>query len=234
LILPTSRVLALVIPALNEAATIQRVVASASQYGQVIVVDDGSSDDTAALAQAAGAIVVRHAVNQGYDQALASGLQGALEQGFAFAITLDADGQHRADAIALALARLQAGADLVVGRRDRLQRISETVFSLVGRVLWGVHDPLCGLKGYRLSCLAQLQALRSYESVGTELTVLAARSGWRIAQIPVATVRRVGASKFGSGWRANRIIFRALLSGLTTRRRSPASPGAGPAQRRPL
>src|SRR3990172_932235 len=113
--------LAIVIPALNERATIDKVVADASQYGIPIVVDDGSSDETGALATAAGATVVRHAVCRGYDQALNSGFARANEIGCEFVITMDADGQHDPTMLNSFISALDDGADIVIGIRDRRQ-----------------------------------------------------------------------------------------------------------------
>ena len=143
----------LVIPALNEAASIASVVSAALSYGQPIVVDDGSSDGTGELARAAGALVVTHEVNRGYDEALASGLSFAIKKGFDFAITLDADGQHQPYILGEFVAKLIGGADVVIGYRDRHQRFAEYVFSVIAQFFWGIADPLCGMKGYRLGFL---------------------------------------------------------------------------------
>lgn len=212
--------LALVIPALNESRTIEEVVAGASQFGRVIVVDDGSTDETGRIAENAGAIVVKHPSNRGYDRALASGLQKAIDAGYQYAITVDADGQHRSDTIRQIFARLSDGAELVVGNRDRHQRVSEVLFSCVSHVLWRIADPLCGVKGYKLERLRSVTPLWTYDSVGTELTLIGVRSGWRVDQIPVRTNVRRGPSRFGGGIRANWIIFKALVAGLFNRRRS--------------
>ncbi len=75
---------------------------------------------------------------------------------------------------------LEAGTDLVVGVRDRFQRISETLFAFVARTLWRIADPLCGMKGYKLSKLKTIDQLHTYPSIGTELTLLAARRKWEV------------------------------------------------------
>jgi len=212
--------LVLIIPALNESKTIKDVIAGASEYGQVIVVDDGSNDETACIAKNAGAIVIRHSSNQGYDRALASGLQKAIDIGYQFAITLDADGQHRSDAIQKVFTRLHDGAELVVGRRDRHQRIAEVLFAWISHLVWHIADPLCGIKGYNLDRLRTVTPLWTYNSVGTELTLLGVRSGWRVDQVSVHTNLRPGPSRFGGGIKANWIIFRALVVGLLNRRRA--------------
>ena len=85
---------AIVIPALNESQTIVGVVAAAADYGVPIVVDDGSTDGTAALSIQAGAVVVSHQKNLGYDSALNSGFKKAADLGCEIIVTLDADGQH--------------------------------------------------------------------------------------------------------------------------------------------
>lgn len=203
-----------VLPALNEARTIANVVASIRCYGDVVVVDDGSSDGTGDLASAFGAFVVSHAVNKGYDQALESGLLWAAAQGYKYAITLDADGQHSARTIVLFARELDAGADLVVGVRDRKQRWAETLFSLISKMLWHIDDPLCGMKGYRLDLLRLAGRFDSYSSVGTEFCIRAARSGCRIHQVYVSTTSRIGVSRFGGGLRANLWIIRAIWLGI--------------------
>lgn len=205
---------AAVIPALNEAAAIANVVRAVSPYAKPIVVDDGSSDGTAELAREAGAVVVVHEQNQGYDRALESGLFKALELGFDYAITLDGDGQHAPATIDLFKAELAKGADLVVGARDKHQRFAESLFAWVGKLLWNVQDPLCGMKGYRLDRLALAGRFDTYSSVGTEFTIRAVRSGYRITEIPIMTRERIGTSRFGTGMRANWRILQALFRGL--------------------
>ena len=209
----TSR-LAIVIPAFNEAEAIGSVVSGITAFGSVIVVNDGSTDSTACLARAAGAVVVSHEINHGYDKALASGIEKALAEEFDFVITLDADGQHEARLIESFLMELTNGADLVIGVRDQYQRVSEKIFALLAEVLWGISDPLSGMKGYRLSKLNGGVTLCSYPSIGTELTIRAARAGWNIVQIPVKLRDRVGNSRFGAGFYPNWLIFRAMLLGI--------------------
>jgi glycosyltransferase involved in cell wall biosynthesis len=202
--------IAIVIPALNECGTIASVVLDVAKYGLPIVVDDGSIDGTGELARAAGAVGVRHDVRRGYDEALNSGLAAANSLGCEYAISIDADGQHSSSTIAAFLESLDDGADVVVGVRDRRQRLSEQIFAYVGTLMWGIRDPLCGMKGYRLSVYRELGHVDCYRSIGTELAVFAARRGKRVAQLPVQTVPRSGRPRFGGRLAANIRIFRAL------------------------
>jgi glycosyltransferase involved in cell wall biosynthesis len=196
-------------------------VAGVAGYGTVILVDDGSADDTGHIARAAGALVVTHKTNRGYDAAIASGLAKAITEGFDIAITVDGDGQHVPSRIETFVREFRKGADLVVGVRDKLQRVSEMLFARVADHLWGISDPLCGMKGYNLSKLKAIPSLCTYPSVGTELVIRAARSGWHIRQVPVLTRERKDCSRFGSGFYVNWLIFRAMMMSLVLARACP-------------
>ena len=204
----------IVIPALNEAGTVGAIVSSACQYGLPIVVDDGSSDETGKLAAAAGATVVRHAVNRGYDQALNSGFARAAELDCKYVITMDADGQHNPGILRLFLQALDDGADVVIGKRDRRQRLAEHVFAWLASAKWGINDPLCGMKAYRMEVHNELGHFDCYGSIGTELAIHAAKCGKKITQIEFKTRDRADAPRFGRRFSANMRILRALWLGL--------------------
>lgn len=205
---------AAVIPALNEESSIGSVVEQIGERALAIVVDDGSTDRTAARARAAGAHVVSHERNRGYDGALETGLRTAIALGCNFAVTMDADGQHDPALLDSFVAALESGASLVVGERDRTQRWSEELFRRVGQWRWGLNDPLCGMKGYRLRMLAGTPDLNTYQSIGTELAVRLVKGGVPPVQPFVRTRPRAGVSRFGGGLKANLRIMRALWIGL--------------------
>ena len=108
-----------VIAAYNEARVIAEVVTGVRSAGHpVILVDDGSADDTAALAREAGALVIVHPINLGQGAALQTAIEFALLQGAAYIVTFDADGQHRAaDAAGLVAALIQGQAEFALGSR---------------------------------------------------------------------------------------------------------------------
>ena len=110
-----------ILPALNEGtrigAVLQRLAAVAPNL-DVLVVDDGSRDDTAERARAEGARVLSHPFNLGYGAALQTGYKWALQSGYAYVVQLDADGQHDAADVVRLLAPLVAGtADVAIGSR---------------------------------------------------------------------------------------------------------------------
>jgi glycosyltransferase involved in cell wall biosynthesis len=206
--------IAIVIPALNESQTIAGVVDAATKYGVPIVVDDGSTDSTAALASQAGAVVVSHKSNLGYDAALNSGFRKAAELGSEIIITLDADGQHDPSLIGKFVDAIDQGADVVAGIRNRRQRFAEHLFAGFTSLRFGIKDPMCGMKAYRTAVYKVLGHFDSCGSVGTELMIFAAKHGYRLGQIKIQARERKDRSRFGRVITGNYKIIRAMF--LTT------------------
>jgi glycosyltransferase involved in cell wall biosynthesis len=207
----------IVIPAFNESKTIALVVSNVLPFGTPIVVDDGSSDSTGEAAQIAGASVVRHPFNRGYDCALNSGFERAAALDCDYIISIDADGQHDPAILGAFIQALDNGADVVIGIRNHLQRFAEHVFAYAAVRLWGIRDPLCGMKGYRIQIYRELGHFDCYDSIGTELSIYAARRHRRITQIPIKTLPRSDAPRFGNKIRSNARIIRSLVNGMKTR-----------------
>ena len=204
---------AILIPAYNEESTIGGVVSSACEFGKVIVSDDGSSDATAELARRNGAVVISQDGNRGYDSALAFGLSSVSLEDFDFVVTMDADGQHDFTDILSFVNALVAGADLVVGTRPQKARFMEKVFGLFTRCVWGVIDPLCGMKGYKTSLLREKGDIKTYNSVGTEVLMFALTNGFRVDSVQIAVKARNGKPRFAGISRANIVIGRSLVLG---------------------
>ncbi len=193
---------AVVVPAFRAAPTIAEVVGRvlrAVPDATVLVVDDGSDDDTATRALAAGAAVASHERNEGKGRALATGLEAAHAlAGMRYAVTLDADGQHPPERIPDLLAPLERGeADLVLGARRRARgvmpagrRLTNWISSaLVSR---GVGARVAdGQSGFRAMTRRVVEAVRPrgrrYE-FETEFLFLAAESGFRIGAVEIPTV----------------------------------------------
>lgn len=203
--------IALIIPAYNEAETIFDVVSAALGYGQPFVINDFSSDETSVQAASAGAYVISHSQNMGYDQALNSGFKEAFLRGYDVIITLDADGQHEPKLIKEFVARIDCGADMVLGVRNKRPRFSENIFAFYTKLSYGIDDPLCGMKAYKSSVYASLGYFDSYGSIGTELAIYGARKGFKFSQVHFLVKDRVDDSRFGSFFSANFRIFKSLL-----------------------
>jgi glycosyltransferase involved in cell wall biosynthesis len=186
------------------------VVEAVGKFGVPIIVDDGSTDDTAELARQARAVVVSHERNSGYDAALNTGFKKAVELGSEVIITVDADGQHDPSLLGKFIDRIDAGADVVVGIRSHRQRFAEHLFAWYASRRYGIQDPLCGMKAYRTVVYDALGHFDSYGSIGTELAIFAAKKGCRLDQIPFAVRERKGQSRFGRVLVGNYKIIRAM------------------------
>ena len=207
--------LVLIVPAYNEEGAIGNVVASCREIADVIVVDDCSTDGTSAVAKSFGALVLRHQFNLGYDDALESGIKEALKKEYEYAITLDGDGQHDISCIRLIHKKLVTGAYVVCGQRNRKQRVLEGIFGVVGKILFNIGDPLCGVKGYRLSKVLFDGEFNTYKSTGTELLFRARNKKLKILEVKIKIKPRLsGSSRFGSGFMGNFKIAKSLILGL--------------------
>ena len=216
----------IVIPALNESATIQGVIKAVGTHYVLIVVDDGSTDNTAELARQAGAIVVSHEQNCGYDVALNSGFKKAAELGCEVVITLDADGQHDPALLQQFIDQIDAGTDVVVGIRNKRPRFAEHLFGWYTSIRFGIEDPLCGMKAYRIAVLNALGYFDSYKSIGTELMIFAVQNGYRLGQVMFDVRDREGRSRFGRVIVGNYKIIRAMLLSIWRVKRSRTRHGA--------
>lgn len=203
--------LAVVIPAFNEEDSVSLVVMRCKEFGEIVVVDDGSKDSTRQMALEAGAHVISHKVNRGYDEALNTGFKYALSLDCDYVVTLDADGQHNPTMIEKFRNCLMSGADCVVGVRDKKQRLMEVVFGAYTKFRYGIDDPLCGMKGYKMSLYKKMGFFDSYGGAGTQLMLFAARTNLVIRQLSILTSKRVGHSKFGNNLAGNYKIFKAFI-----------------------
>jgi glycosyltransferase involved in cell wall biosynthesis len=188
-----------VIPAYNEEGRIGSVVARVRREveADVVVVDDGSADDTAEEAREAGAIVASHPVNLGYGSALQTGYRYALRAGYDAVIQLDADGQHDPESIGALLAALREGADVVVGSRflhagsyrpPLARRIGMTLFGAVASTLSGIKltDPTSGFQALSRRALAFYAHERyPHDYPDADVLSMVARAGLRLREVPV-------------------------------------------------
>lgn len=201
--------LAVVIPALNEAETIECAISSARQVGTVIVVDDGSVDQTASRALAAGALVVELQPGRGYDGAIEAGFRQAATVGADGVLTYDADGEHSPSAL-LKASQLLKNCDLVVGIRKESPRFSESLFNLYVNLRFGIPDILCGLKGYRIELYKEHGCFDNGNHIGTQLALWALANGRSHQQVEVPIKVRLDKPRLGSFLKANFKILKAL------------------------
>lgn len=192
----TTRILA-VIPAYNESDHIADVVARARIHLPVLVVDDGSRDDTSTIAKNAGAEVIRQVPNQGKGIALQNGLRYALEHGYAAVVTLDADGQHAPEEIPLFVNKFtDHQPDLIIGYRDfrkmpLIRRCSNTFGTWM--FSWAIGQPVRdNQSGYRLISSRLIQVILDSKEHGfeyeVEMIVRCVQQKMKLDWVPIRTI----------------------------------------------
>ncbi len=222
----------IVVPAFNEASVIGDVVADIrSAFDHVVLVDDGSKDNTGDIALRAGAHVVPHPVNLGQGAAIQTGVEYARSQpGAQVFATFDADGQHRLKDVVRMIDRLSTDdVDLVVGTRfaeptaskpPLLKRIILRVAALVSpssRQL-GLTDAHNGLRVFNKKVADGLNITMSGMSHASEFITLAVENGWRVAEEPVEILyTEYSKSKGQPLLNGVNIVFDGLLRGRLSR-----------------
>jgi len=190
----------IVIPAYNEEKTIAEAVRGALQAAdRVLVVDDGSADRTSEIAAAAGAIVVRHAVNRGLGGALGTGIEGALRLGADLIATMDADGQHRSEDAKRAMDRVAEGdVDFVIGSRmlekkgnmPARRRFAQFLGNALTYVLFRkwVTDSQSGLRAMSRHAAERIRIRSSRMEVSSEFVKEVVDKRLRLAEIPIEAI----------------------------------------------
>ncbi len=217
-----ARSLSIIMPAKNEAGAIAKTVSGAKiafPNAEIIVVDDGSTDDTGALAENAGAIVVRHPISMGNGAAIKAGARASSGEILAF---MDADGQHGGDELSLLLERLDAGYDMAIGARDSGSHanfgrlFANGFYNELASLLCGhrIPDLTSGFRVVRAKLFKQfLHLLPNGFSYPTTITMAFLRSGYPIDFVPIKAAKRVGKSHIRpirDGLRFLIIIFKVV------------------------
>lgn len=217
----------MVIPAHNEAGVISVLLEElhADGYRQIIVVDDGSQDNTASVARQAGARVVRHSINRGVGAATQTGLEAARILGAEYVVAMDGDGQHHVHDVAALLAPLVADeADVVIGSRFAAQnqipltvRLFNKIANLLTWVLSGVatSDSQSGMRGFGKNALDNLKIEGNGYEFASEMLGQVKSLNLRWMEVPIS----VSYSDYARGKGQNFIngvetVFRLIIRSL--------------------
>jgi glycosyltransferase involved in cell wall biosynthesis len=216
-----------IVPAYNEASNVGPVVRELKAHhpdGTVVVVNDGSTDATAAAASEAGAIVIDLPFNLGIGGAVQTGMLYAERNGFDFAVQFDGDGQHVATEVTTLLAPLRDGsADAVIGSRflggrsfrpPLARRLGIALFNGINRIVTGRRftDNTSGFRAYNRSAIAFLAHDYPHDYPEPESVVTLCRAGFRVIEVPAAMRERQAGSSSITYIRSIYYMFKVLLA----------------------
>jgi glycosyltransferase involved in cell wall biosynthesis len=217
----------LIIPAFNEGATLGRVLGSVVEAGlesEIVVVDDGSMDDTSEVASDMGATVLRHPFNLGYGAALQTGYKYALQNDVDLLLQMDADGQHDPHQLLDLAAPIVAGElDLVIGSRflektsyqmEYLRSLGRLLFAFLARLAGlTVSDPTSGFQAMNRRVLeVYVGDFFPTDYPDVDMLLAAYRHGLRVGERSVEMSKAERASTLHGGLRSVYYVYKMLLS----------------------
>lgn len=194
-----TRSVCVILPAFNEAPRIAAILQKIRALNlNVVLIDDGSTDDTVGIASGLGAAVISHGRNLGKGSAILTGFSYAREHGYELVITMDADGQHDPGEIPLFLdAYERTGIPVLVGNRmwarERMPRIRRWTNQYMSRILsriMGIYvpDTQCGFRLFRTDVLPYGPTRSARFAMESEILLLLAQRGFRIDSVRISTI----------------------------------------------
>lgn len=195
------------IPAYNAGLTISELIEKISEFidkSDIVVIDDGSKDETFAIAQKAGVVVLKHERNKGKGEALKTGFKYALEKNYDALLTIDADLQHDPSSIRDFLQKAKENFDgILIGTRDILLKkmplarwLSNSLTSVILSILSGqtIRDSQSGYRLISTQVLKKVKLKAKKYDLESEILVKAGRKGFKIDAIPIKTIYPGGKS----------------------------------------
>ena len=202
-----------IIPSYNEAQTLPGIVREILKKNiQVIVIDDYSTDNSYKLFQNSKIIFLRNSKRLGYEKSLNRGFKIAKKKNFKYLVTFDADGQQNIKDIKRIFKKLVKGKNmLVVGERNKKQRILEYLFSIYTSKFFKISDPLSGLKAINLKKIRFKIDDSPFSYSGTHILLQCIIKNLKHDTIKINMNKRIGKSRYGNFFSSNIKIFKSLV-----------------------
>ena len=198
----------IVIPARNEEKTIKKVIVTLKKYGDVLVVDDSSSDKTTLILKNLGTKFIKNKNNLGYEATVIKGMRYFLKKKYKYIATFDADDEH--DPKFFKNVKQIKNFDLLIGKRRKLNRISEYIFSFFVKLFFGIHDPLSGLRVYSTKILNRIH-LKNENDFNTYIIFKIKNLNGKIIHKLLNVRKRKDSSRLGNNFKVNLDIIICLF-----------------------
>jgi len=217
-----------VIPAFNEEVTIGTVIDTIKQdasFADILVVNDGSTDNTSTIVRGKGIMLINHPFNLGYGAALQTGFRFAQRKGYDFVITIDADGQHVPSSVQNLIGAMgEQNADVVIGSRfleesfkvGIAKKIGIWLFSLIGKMYTGtqITDPTSGYQLLNRSAFSYLAEGDNYPLDYPDVNIIMAlhKMKFKVVESPVKMKESTGNKSMHSGLKPMFYVIKMFLA----------------------
>ena len=210
----------IIIPCFNEGNTIYKIYKKASRYGKVLIVDDGSSDNSREILYKKKIKFLKNNQNIGYEASIIKGIKYILKnyKYIKYVATIDADGELLPKFIPILLRNLiKSDLDIIIGSRNTMNRFSEHMLKFIFNIKFNIDDPISGLKIYKLNVLRKIINQISNKHFLVDIIIISYYYEFKIGFCKTKVDKRKGRAKVGGNFLMNikilKIIFSTLLKG---------------------
>ena len=204
--------LVILIPARNESKTIMNVTKKIKKFGDILVIDDNSSDNTIKLLKNKKIKYLSNKYSLGYEKTIIKGLKYLIKKKYSHIATFDADGEHDANFF-LNIIKFKEY-DLVIGKRKKFNRIIESIFSFFTNFFLKIEDPLSGLKVYKINTLKKIK-LDNDNTLSTSIILKIMFLNGKIIHKNLNVFKRKDNSRLGNNISANLKIISSIIKFFT-------------------
>ena len=212
--MPTKKKNLIITPARNEESTISNVLKQSLKYGDVLVVNDASDDNTLYIAKKFPVKIISNATPQGYSNSKRLGINYAIRRNYENVILIDADGEHSPVLIKKFIENLKSPISIIFGRRQ-IKRFSEKIICRYYKIIYGVSDILCGMIAIKTSKIKSELLDSQEDDLGMEIILDNLRNKNKFTEINVFGKERLDNSRiylnFYSKFKYLKIIFNSLI-----------------------
>ena len=210
----------IIIPSFNEAKTITKIYNQAGKFGKVLIIDDGSTDDTEKILIKNKIKFLKNKKNIGYEASLIKGIKHVIKfyKNSKYLVTLDADEEHLPNSIPKLFQKLKKNnLDIVVGHRNKMNRFTEVILNLLYKFRFNINDPVCGLKIYKIEVLKKTIKKISTNMFMVDILTFSNSYNYSLGNLKINVKKRFGTPRVGNFFRSNLKIIRIILHTLFLR-----------------
>ena len=203
----------IVIPAFNEQDSLAKLIPIIKNYGNVLVINDGSTDETQKIINQFKCQYIKNEKNLGYEKSIIKGLKFFINNNFDYILTFDADGQHDVEDLKKIL-KFGIDKQLIICSRKKLNRFSEYFLSIYFYFKYKVKDPLSGMKLFKVDILKEIELDNFDKNFMVDLIQHLLIKKVSFINVDISTKDRIDKPRVGNNFKANIKILKVLLNSI--------------------